>query len=133
MNIHEIWAGVVGGAAIAGGFWAIGKYGPGFLVGQLHDLFNEAKDSQWARAKPARAKLLLAFAELLEQEIPEPGEGQEFYDTLGAAVAGRIGIGSATQWSKVLRQFGDAVDTELDAEIKLLATQEQPGTPPAKT
>lgn len=118
----DISSGVVGAVVLGGGFWAAGKFGPGLVVSRLHAGFEALKDSAWIRnaAKPKRAVALLAFAQLLEEEIPEPGQGQELYDALGAQAAGLVHVGSAAQWSKVLRQFGDAVDTELDDDIKAI-------------
>lgn len=128
MGIQAMMEGAVGALAVTGGFWALGKYGPKFVVSKFREGFDAVKDSDWVRnpAKPKRARALLALAELIEDEIPEAGQGQEVYDGLGADIAehSRIGpfqVGSAAQWSKVLQQFGDAFDTELDADIKALA------------
>lgn len=130
MDIQTVAAGVVGAVAITGSFWAAGKFGPGLVVKKLDALFHAAKDSAWIRdpAKPHRARLLLAAAEFLEEEIPDKGEGQEVYDALGAEISGYVHFGSPAQWAKVTRQFGDAVDTELDEDIKELGA---PPTPPA--
>lgn len=118
----DITSGVVGAVVLGSGFWAAGKFGPGLLVSRIHAGFEAIKDSAWVRdpAKPKRAAALLAVAQLLEDEIPEPGQGQEVYDALGAEAAALVHVGSAAQWAKVLRQFGDAVDTELDDDIKKL-------------
>lgn len=140
MDIQAISAGLVGAVAVTGGLWALGKYGPGLVVRRIRDGLDNVKASAWVRdpARPKRAKALLAVLELLEDEIPEPGQGQEVYDSLGIEISaytrvGLLQIGSAAQWAKVLRQFGDAVDTELDDEIKQLAGQDNqgPALPPA--
>lgn len=131
IDIQAITAGAVAAVALAGGFWALGKFGPSLLVKRLHKGFEELKTSAWVRdpAKPKRAQAMRAVAELLEDEIPEPGQGQEVYDALGAGISARVPIGSAAQWAKAARSFGDAVDTELD--LQLLEIASNATTPPA--
>lgn len=126
----SIISGAVAAVAITGGFWAAGKFGPGLIVKKLHEGFVQIKDSEWVRepGKPKRARALLALTELLEDEIPEPGEGQQVYEELGDEIAAHVHLGSAAQWTKVARQFGDAVDLELDNDIKELGA---PPPPPA--
>jgi len=122
--------------ALSGGIWAIGKFIPGILVKKVHGLFAAAKVSPWWRdaAHPKRARLLLAVAEFLEDEIPEPGQGKALYEALGAKIAALMPllIGTGPKWASALEKAGDAIDTELDSEIKdisaLIAT---PVTPAA--
>ena len=130
-------------AAGAAFFWALCRYLPGLAVRKVHDLFVLIRGSAWMRAKPHRARLLLALIQLLEEEIPEPGTGREFYAGLGEAIAklpatassrapvllkapllalGVMLTGSGPKWADVLEKVGDAVDTELDEEIKSLAS-----------
>lgn len=128
MDISMVTSGVVGTLAVGAGFLVVGKFGPGLVVNKLHEGFEQLKDSAWVRdaAHPKRAKALMALAELLEDEIPAPGAGQAFYDAAGAQAAGLARVGSAAQWAKVLRQFGDAVDTELADDIKEIAASTPP-------
>lgn len=128
MDMHTITSGVVGLAALGVGFWALGKFGPDLVVGKLHAGLEALKASAWVRnpARPQRARWLLATLQLLEEEIPEPGQGQEVYDALAAATVAHVPFGSKEQWAKVYRQFGDAVDTELDADVKALAGPQTP-------
>lgn len=115
--------GVAAGVAVS--FWALGRFLPPFLVKQIHGLFARAKASPWFRnpAKPKRARLLLALAEFLEDEIPEPGQGREFYAALGARVASLAPflVGTGPKWADALEKAGDAIDLELDEEIKDLS------------
>lgn len=128
MNIQAITGGATALLLIPGGFWALGKFGPGFVAGKMHDGFQKLKASTWVRdpAKPKRARALVAVAELLEDEIPAPGTGQEVYDAFGAEIAAHVSVGSAAQWSKVARQVGDAIQLELDADVKDLGAQTPP-------
>lgn len=123
MDMNVLSGGIVGTLALTGGFWAAGKFGPGLVVRKLHQGFDLLKDSDWVRnpSKLRRARWLLATVELLEDEIPEKGDGQAAYDALGSSLSSYAHVGSPAQWAKVLRQFGDAVDTELDDDIKTLA------------
>jgi len=111
--------------ALSGGIWAIGFFLPGFIVKKLHGLFLAAKNSAWWHdaAHPKRAKWLLATAELLEDEIPEPGHGKALYEALGTKVAALtpLLIGTGSKWAAALEKAGDAVDLELDGEIKELS------------
>lgn len=116
----DISSGVTGVVILGGAFWAAGKFGPGLVASRIDAAFDAIKDSAWIRdpAKPKRAMALLAIAQLLEEEIPNPGQGQEVYDALGVQAAALVHVGSAAQWSKVLRQFGDAIDLEIADDIK---------------
>lgn len=113
------------------GIWSIGKFLPGLIVKKLHAVFAWAKQSPWFKniAKPKRAKLLFVLAEFLEDEIPEPGTGKEFYAALGNKIAGLspILIGTGAKWAAALEKGGDAIDLALDNEIKLLAQGAQAG------
>ncbi len=126
MDIQAMVGGAVAVLMIPSAFWALGKFGPAFVAKKLHEGFEAAKSTDWVRAKPSRAKWLLVTAQLLEEEVPEPGEGQAIYDAAGAWIAERVKIGSAEQWAKAARQFGDAVDTELDEDIKALGADVPP-------
>lgn len=125
--LHAWVAGIGSTVALAGGIWAVGKYLPGIIVTKVHGLFNAAKVSPWWRnpAHPKRARWLLATAELLEDEIPEPGQGKELYAQWGAATAALspLLIGTAGKWAGAYEKCGDAVDTGLDVEIKTLAAE----------
>ena len=103
----------------------MGVFLPGIVVGWVHRLFAAAKASAWWRdpAHPKRARWLLATAELLEDEIPEPGTGSAIYAAWGAAVAALTPLlmGTAGRWATAFEKVGDAVDLELDAQVKDLA------------
>lgn len=133
-------------ATAAAGFffrWLAGA-APGFLTARAQALYLLARESPWWRdpAHPHRARLLLALVELLEAEIPNPGEGKAFYARLGEALAGlparlsvkapaflkppllalaALMIGTGPKWAAVLEKTGDALDTQLDGELKELA------------
>ena len=120
------WATLGGGALfLSVAIYLIGVFLPGILVGWVHRLFAAAKASAWWRdpAHPKRARWLLATAELLEDEIPVPGTGSAIYATWGAAVAALTPLlmGTAGQWATAFEKVGDAVDLELDAQVKDLA------------
>lgn len=118
-------------------FFLAGRMVPGLIVKKLSRVFEEAKTSPWWRdpAKPHRAKFLYAAAVFLEAEVPNPGEGQEVYDTFGVwanshARMGGVPLGSAEQWSTLARKGGDAIDLELDARIVELALLVEPPVAP---
>lgn len=112
-------------AAVGGAAWAMGKYLPGIIVKKLHAAFEAVRGCEWIRnpARPKRAAWLVATLVLLEDELPEPGAGKEFYAELGAGVAklSPMLIGTGPKWAAALEKIGDAIDTELDDEIKELA------------
>lgn len=70
-----------------------------------------------------RRKWVLATLELLECELPDPGEGRVFYIDAGNAVAGLLGRlvpflrGTGQKWAEVLEEVGDEVDPALDKAI----------------
>ena len=103
----------------------MGVFLPGIVVGWVHRLFAAAKASAWWRdpAHPKRARWLLATAELLEDEIPEPGTGSAVYAAWGAKTAAIAPflIGTAARWAAAYEKVGDAVDLEMNAQIKDLA------------
>ncbi len=113
-------------AALSSGIWVIGRFLPALIVKKVHGLFEAAKSSSWWRepAHPKRARLLLAAAEFLEDEIPEPGQGTALYANLGAQVATITPLlaGTGSKWAAALEKAGDAINLELDDEIKELAT-----------
>jgi hypothetical protein len=132
---------------VGGFFWVLMRYAPGMLVKWLHATFEWAKANEWMRAKPHRVALLVAVIRFLEEEVPDPGTGKEFYADLGARMAslparlaavapiwlkGPLGIlvvlmaGSGSKWSEALEKAGDAIDTELDDELKELGGSTQP-------
>ena len=125
IDLHSMMGGAVGAAAITVGWWGVGKFGPSYVAGKFKMGFDLAKSSPWWRdaAHPKRAKWLMATVELLEEEIPEPGHDLEIYDRFGRAAAARFPFGSAERWAETARKFGDALDTELDDEIKNLASE----------
>ncbi len=127
IDSQTIFGGALAGMAMLAGFWALGKFGPGLLTNKLHEGFEAVKNSGWVRdpAHPKRAKALVSLVELLEDEVPEPGEGKELYDAIGAGIAGYCRVGSAAQWSKVSQQFGDSINLELDEEIKEMGAPPQ--------
>ena len=124
--MHAWINGLLGVAALGAGIWAVGRFLPGVIIKKVHRAFAAAKACPWFRdaAHPKRAKWLLATAELLEDEIPEPGTGAALYAALGAKVAGLTPLlaGTGGKWAAALEKCGDAVDLELDGEIKELAT-----------
>lgn len=113
-----------GGVSIAGIaiIWLVGAFLPGIVVGKIHGIFAAAKTSAWWKdpAHPKRSRLLLAAAEFLEDEIPEPGTGSEVYAALGARIAALTPflIGTGGKWAAALEKAGDAVNLELDAQVK---------------
>ena len=120
------WATLGGGALLLSVvIYLAGIFLPGILVGWIHRLFAAAKASPWWRdpAHPKRARWLLATAELAEDEIPEPGTGGAIYAAWGAAVAALspLLMGTAGRWAAAFEKVGDAVDLELDAQVKDLA------------
>lgn len=110
--------------------YLVGVFLPGIVAGKIHSLFAAAKASPWWRdpAHPKRARWLLATAELAEDEIPEPGTGKAVYEAWGAAVAALspLLIGTAGRWAAAFEKVGDAVDLELDAQVKDLAAPPPP-------
>ncbi len=125
------WLTTIGVGLVIG--LAVGRFLPAFVVKKVHGFFAWAKSDPWFRnpAKPKRIKWLLATAELLEDEIPEPGQGKALYALLGAKISGALPIlsGTSGKWASALEKAGDALDTELDDEIKQLAADIAP--PPA--
>lgn len=119
--MHDWIVGIGTAAGLFVGLWAVGKYLPGIVVKKMRQGFEFMKNSPWMKnpAKPHRIKWLLATAEMLEEEIPEPGEGKEVYAVLGAKIAASLPIltGSAGKWADALQKGGDAINLELDQEI----------------
>mgnify|MGYP001605672179 CR=1 FL=1 len=135
LKAHALALGLALGGPLAIGalFVLAGRMVPGLIAGRLQRLFAETKASAWWRdsAHPKRARWLLATAELLEDEVPDPGQGQEVYDAFGAwanarAKIGVLPLGSAAQWANLARKGGDAIDLELDAEIVEIAKMQTP-------
>lgn len=126
--MHEIIASGVGIFALGLAIRAIGGFLPGFVVKKVHSLFVAAKTSPWWKdaAHPKRAKWLQATAELLEDEIPEPGQGKAAYEALGGRIASMTPLlaGTGAKWAAAIEKACDAVNLELDKEIKELATSE---------
>ena len=125
--------------AVAGGFWVAGRVIPGMIADKLHQGFDWARNSAWMRdpAHPHRLRFLLALLVFLEAELPEPGQGEAFYNGLGIATNGVLRFGSAAQWAKAWQQIGDRADAQMDKDLKVLegelvAQQKQlpaPGSP----
>lgn len=128
IDLHTLAGGAVAVLGLGLGIRAVGWFLPGFLTKKVHALYEAAKMSPWWHdpAHPKRARWLLATAELLEDEIPEPGQGKAVYAQLGADIAGLSPIlaGTARTWAGALEKVGDALDTELDAAIKGIASGE---------
>ena len=105
--------------------YLVGVFLPGIVVGKIRSLFAAAKVSPWWHdpMHPKRARWLLATAELAEDEIPEPGTGSAVYAAWGAKTASIAPflIGTAARWAAAYEKIGDAVDLELDAQVKELA------------
>ena len=123
--MKELLAGSIGIFGITLAIRMIGGFLPGFIVKKVHSLFVAAKTCPWWKepSKPMRAKWLLATALLLEDEIPEPGTGKPIYEALGGKIAALTPIltGTGSKWATALEKAGDAVNLELDEEIKELA------------
>jgi hypothetical protein len=123
--VNDWLSGLAVTAGIAGVFWAGGKFLPELLVKKMREGFDWLKASAWLRDpnKPKRARWFVATLELLEDELPEPGQGKAFYDAAGVFICGLwapLALGGS-RWAKVLEKAGDALDTELDREILELA------------
>ena len=119
----QAWISGIGVAfGLTAGIWAIGKFFPAMIVKKVHGAFAAAKASLWWRdpSHPKRARLLLAAAEFLEDEIPEPGTGSAVYAAWGAAVAALTPLlmGTAARWAAAFEKVGDAVDLEMDSQVK---------------
>ena len=117
------WATLGGGALfLSVVIYLIGVFLPGIVVGWTHRLFAAAKASAWWRdpAHPKRSRWLLATAELLADEIPAPGTGSAVYAVWGAKTAAIAPflIGTAARWAAAYEKVGDAVDLEMDAQVK---------------
>lgn len=123
MDIQSIAGSAAAVFLIPGGFWALGKLGPGLAAGKIHDGFEQVKQSSWVRnpAHPKRARWLKATLELLEEELPNPGMGIEFYAKIGSAISAHVKIGSAEQWGTVMQKLGDGLDTELAKDVAEIA------------
>lgn len=119
--------GLVGAIALGLGIRAIGWFAPKIVANKIHELFTSIKDSAWVRDKahPKRAEWLVATAKLLEEEIPNPGDGKQIYLDIGNALAGSMLIlkGTGDKWADALEKIGDAVDLELDADVIELAAK----------
>jgi hypothetical protein len=102
--------------------YLVGVFLPGIVVGKIRSLFAAAKASPWWHdpAHPKRSRWLLATAELAEDEIPEPGTGGAVYAAWGAKTASIAPflIGTAARWAAAYEKVGDAVDLELNAQVK---------------
>lgn len=119
------WLAATAAAAGAGAaLWAVGKYLPGLVAKKLHAAFDAAKSSGWFKdpKHPTRARWLLATAAMLEEEIPNPGDGEAVYLGFGIWAARHLKLGKPEAWAKAARLVGDAVDLELGEEIKELAS-----------
>lgn len=102
--------------------YLVGVFLPGIVVGKIRSLFAAAKASPWWRdsAHPKRSRWLLATAELLADELPAPGTGSAVYAVWGtktASIAPFL-IGTAARWAAAYEKVGDAVDLEMDAQVK---------------
>ena len=105
------WATLGGGALFLSiAIYLMGVFLPGIVVGKIRSLFAGAKASPWWRdpAHPKRARWLLATAELLEDEIPEPGTGSAVYAAWGAKTAAIAPflIGTAARWAAAYEKVG---------------------------
>ena len=127
--VKEIAAG--GAAAIGAGifFYIAVNKAPALLVNRIHRLIGVIRNSPWLRdpLRPKRLKLFVAFLEWAEEEIPEPGTNRAFYDLAGAALASHLPLllNNQKKWADALEQGGNALDTELDADI---AAEQKPPT-----
>lgn len=130
-NLLLVVLGLGAPVAIGLAFAAAGRILPGFIAGKIGALLDAAKNEPWFRdpAHPKRAKALLTVFELIEDEVPDPGQGEEVYKAFGewassrAKVAG-VSVGTASQWADLARKGGDAIDTKLDAELLDLANNQ---------
>ena len=124
ISTQELVGGMAGGCAVSAAFWIVGYFVPGMVVKRVHSLFEDLRGSTWIRdpSRPKRIKWLAATIELLEDEIPEPGQGRDLYDGLGNFVSRHIPVGSSQKWADALQKIGDAIDTELDHDIKDMAS-----------
>ena len=111
-------------------WWAVGQFLPGLIVRKFHLGYEAIKNSDWVRdrSKPYRAKWLLATAQMLEQEIPDPGAGKELYAKLGDWIAARSPAlaGTGPKWADVLENVGNGLDTDLAGDIKEIADLDTP-------
>lgn len=99
----------------------------GLAIGRLHDQFEAFRNSDWVRdsAHPARAKMLAAILAWLEEELPDAGKGHDFYQAIGDKIANSTVAlkGTGSLFASALEPLGDALDTELDLDIKELLTR----------
>lgn len=129
--IKELATGGVLMAGAGAAFWFLRAKVPGLLVAKFDAGVDALRASPWIRdqAHPHRLKLLVAVLVFLEGELPEPGQGKDFYDRLGTAVAARMPslLRSPEKWSAALMAAGDAIDTQIDADLKAM-TENPPAT-----
>lgn len=100
---------------------------PGIAKGELLKFFAFIKSSAFIRpgahCLEKRKAWVLATLELLECELPDPGEGREFYIDAGTATARRLGRwvpflrGTGQKWAEVYREIGDELDPAFDKAI----------------
>lgn len=94
----------------------------GLAIKKIHTAFESFRNSAWVRepSRPSRAKMLAAILACLEEELPDAGKGHDFYLAIGNKVASANPAltGMAGLVASVLEPLGDALDTELDADIK---------------
>lgn len=100
---------------------------PGMAKEELLKFFAFIKSSAFLRPGAhclvKRKAWVLATLELLECELPEPGEGRGFYLDAGTATARRLGRwvpflkGTGQKWATVYQEIGDVLDPALDKAI----------------
>ncbi len=124
MGIPGWMEGVAAVAALGLGAKALSWFLPGLIAKKIDAAFETLRASAWLRdpAKPKRVKAYLALLDLLEEELPDPGQDRGVYQAAGAWIASLVPIlaGSGPRWAQVLGKIGDAIDLEAEEEIKKL-------------
>lgn len=134
IDIGSLAAGVLTSTfVVAIGFKIAGAKLPRIVVDGVHKLVKAIGESQWVRnpAKPKRARWWAATLELFEDEIPEPGQGRAFYMDLATEWVVFLRehlplwlqwlVQTTDRWAGLFEPIGDALDTELDEDLKVLA------------
>lgn len=119
----------VSGTGISFAVWALGRILPGLVVGELAKLFGRLRSSAWLHdtAHPKRMAAYKALLEVIEEELPEDGEHEEFYEFMALWISEhvRLFVGSAKALEKALRGIGDKIDHALDEEIAAIGGKPQ--------
>lgn len=106
---------------------AAGIFIPRIVISKIKALFSEARASGWLTDPkyPKRMACYKAALELLEEEVPDAGQGKEFYDQIAEFIHGHLPpviAGTKEQWAKVVQKTGDEIDVSVKEELAAIVS-----------